>query len=130
MKLILVVEPDDTMRENIGEILEISGYRVEYAVDGLEGLQKLFSLLPDLVVCNKSLPGMAGDELIEALQMSPKTKDIPYILLTPTREVGHLWKNIPAYPINYLSIPFGYERLKNAVESHLKPVRFSLQNVS
>lgn len=130
MKVILVVEADDKMRENIGEILEISGYKVEFAQDGLEGLQKVFSFLPDLVISAVTLPGLSGYEMLESIKSSPKSCEIPFVLLTPDGDGEEIIKGIQAGADNYLSIPFEYGSLVAAVERQLKPRRRPLRNAS
>lgn len=131
MKVILVVEGNDQMRENIMEILEIAGYRVETAVDGLEGLQRVFTVSPDLILCDVNLSGMSGQELLESLKLTPESRNIPFILLTPNNDKGEeIAKGIAAGADNYLSFPFDYSHLTKAVDRHLKMRRLPLKNAS
>ncbi|MBK8503867.1 MAG: response regulator [Saprospiraceae bacterium] len=130
MKVVLVIEEDEQMRENIMEILELSGYHVESALDGLEGLQKIFTVLPDLVICNVVLPGILGYEVLESVRMSPKSSEIPFILLTPDGDGEEIIKSISAGADNYLSIPFEYSHLVDAVERHLQSQHVPMRKVS
>jgi CheY-like chemotaxis protein len=130
MKVVLAIEEDEQMRENIVEILELSGYLVETAEDGLEGLQKVFMVLPDLVICNVELPGISGYEVLEAVRMSPESCEIPFILLTPDGGGQEIIQGISAGADNYLSIPFEYSHLIDAVERHLLSNRNALRRVS
>lgn len=131
MKEILVIEGDEQMRENIAEILEMSGYVVEMAVDGLEGLQKVFSLLPDLVICKIALPGISGYDILEAMKMSPGLREIPFIFLTPNNDDGqNIIRGIALGADNYLSIPFDYAHLIDAVKKHLGQKRRKFKNAS
>lgn len=124
MQLVLVIVADEKMSENIGEILEISGYRVEYAFDGLEGLQKVFSRLPDLVICDIYLPGLVGYEILDSVRSLPDTRDIPFILLTDTiSSSDHNEQE------SFLSIPFDYTQLITAVERHLKAKERSFKKI-
>ncbi|MCB0686564.1 MAG: response regulator [Saprospiraceae bacterium] len=130
MKVVLVIEADEKMRENIGEILEISGYNVEFALDGLEGLQKVFSILPDLVICNINLPGMSGYELVESVHCSPNSNAIPIIILTPNIDGEEVVRSIDSAINTYLTIPFEYGQLVDAVERQLKSRRPSFKTAS
>ncbi len=131
MKEILVIEGDEQMRENIAEMLEMSGYAVELAVDGLEGLQKVFSLVPDLVICKIDLPGISGYDILEAMKMSPGSREIPFIFLTPNNDDGqNIIRGITLGADNYLSIPFDYAHLIDAVEKHLGQKRRKFKNAS
>ncbi len=132
MKVILVVEGNDQMRENIMEILEIAGYRVETAVDGLEGLQKVYTVLPDLILCDVNLSGISGQELMDSLKLSPESRNIPCILLTPNSDNGEeIAKGIATGAESYLSFPFDYAHLTSAVDRQLKMRRrLPLKNAS
>jgi CheY-like chemotaxis protein len=130
MNIVLVVEEDQQMRENIVEILELSGYTVESALDGLEGLQRTFTVLPDLVLCNVALSGISGYEFLEAVRMSPKYKETPFILLTPNSVDEEITKSISAGADHYLSIPFEYSQLVDAVEHHLLSNQIPAREVS
>lgn len=130
MKVVLVIEEDEQMRENIIEILELSGYCVEIALDGLEGLQKVFEVIPDLVICNVSLPGISGYEVVESVRMSPEFSEIPFILLTPNGDGEEIVKGISCGADNYLSFPFEYSHLVGAVEHLLHSNRLRFRRVS
>jgi len=58
--LILVIEDDFRMREVLTEALAIDGYRIECAENGEIGLQKIFELKPDLVLCDIGLRKLDG----------------------------------------------------------------------
>ncbi|MEO6573612.1 MAG: response regulator [Polyangiaceae bacterium] len=62
--------------------LTAAGYRVEEAEDGQEGLDKAFSLLPDVVVMDLSLPVLDGWEAIRRLKKDERTRATPIIALT------------------------------------------------
>ena len=129
MELILVIETDPKMRENIGEILEIAGYRVEYAEDGLEGLQKIFSILPDLVICDINLPGLSASGILDSIGNSPETGKIPFIVLTPNQSRdGQALEQYEGQ--GCLSIPFDYFQLIDAVEEQLKSNQSALTKIS
>jgi CheY-like chemotaxis protein len=64
---ILVVDDDEPTRTIMAEILEEEGYVAEVAADGVEGLQAVEALAPDLVVTNITMPVMDGQALTEVL---------------------------------------------------------------
>jgi len=77
---ILVVEDDPRVRQFIIECLEILGYQVTHAENGLDALGKLDSLRPDLMITDFLMPGMTGAELIE--QARRKFPALPAIIAT------------------------------------------------
>lgn len=81
----LVVDDSMLIRHTVCRFLEGRGFRVESASDGLEALQSLVSLRPDLIVTDVQMPKMDGFELIDALQGRPDTAGIPIVILSRKR---------------------------------------------
>jgi two-component system chemotaxis sensor kinase CheA len=79
---VLVAEDSITSRTLIKSILETAGYRVETAVDGLDGLTKLRGGSFDLVVSDVEMPRMDGFGLTTQLRADKKLSNIPVILVT------------------------------------------------
>ncbi len=73
------------IRHTVCRFLEGRGFRVEAAVDGLEALQIVKTIHPDLIVTDVQMPRMDGFELIDALQASPDTAHIPVVILSRKR---------------------------------------------
>ena len=65
---ILIVEDDDFLRSLAVTKLEKEGFTVEVAVDGNEGLAKITSVKPDLILLDLMLPGVDGFGIMEKLQ--------------------------------------------------------------
>jgi CheY-like chemotaxis protein len=61
--------------------LEERGFAVESATNGVEALQLLERLQPDLIVTDMEMPKMSGSELITALKKNPRTAQIPIIIV-------------------------------------------------
>jgi CheY-like chemotaxis protein len=77
----LVVDDSMLIRYTVCRSLEERGFAVESATNGLEALQILERVHPDLVVTDMQMPKMSGSELITALKANPKTADIPIIIV-------------------------------------------------
>lgn len=60
MKKILVIEDDQILRENTTEFLRGENFEVFVAKDGLEGVQQTLKNLPDLILCDISMPNMTA----------------------------------------------------------------------
>lgn len=78
----LVVDDSMVIRHTICRFLEERGFVVESASDGVEALQVLGRLRPDLVVTDMQMPEMSGGELITALKNNPETAGIPIFIVT------------------------------------------------
>ncbi len=77
----LVVDDSMLIRYTVCRSLEERGFAVESATNGVEALQILLRVRPDLIVTDMQMPKMSGSELITALKRNPETADIPIIIV-------------------------------------------------
>ncbi|HEX8598447.1 MAG TPA: response regulator [Chloroflexia bacterium] len=109
---ILVVEDDILIREVICEILEDAGYQVESATCGSDGLRKVSSVQPALVLLDMRMPGLDGWEFADALKRGER--QVPVVVMTAAVE-GLSWAtSIQAQ--GYISKPFDVDELVTVVE--------------
>jgi two-component system, cell cycle response regulator DivK len=87
--LVLLVDDYPDNRDIYVQFLTYSGLRVEEAENGHQALDKAFSLRPDVIVMDLSLPGLDGWEATRRLKQDPRTRDIPVIALTGHALAGH-----------------------------------------
>jgi len=109
---VLVVEDDPMIRGIEVEYMVSDGHTVETAADGCEGLSKFHAGKFDLVLVDRAMPEINGDQLPEAIkEMNP---DIPVILVTGFTDIlGDDHKRRRANLI--LSKPFSHDSLREAV---------------
>jgi len=69
------------IRYTVCRFLEERGFTVESATNGVEALQILERVHPDLIVTDMQMPKMSGGELITALKKNPETAGIPIIIV-------------------------------------------------
>lgn len=81
MAVALVVDDSMLIRYTVCRFLERHGFTVEPATNGLEALEVLKRVVPDLVVTDMQMPKMSGSELITALKSRPDTAVIPIIIV-------------------------------------------------
>jgi CheY-like chemotaxis protein/CRP-like cAMP-binding protein len=120
MKKILVIEDMADVRENLQELLEISGYQVATASDGAEGVDKALEERPDLILCDVMMPRLDGFTVLNILSKRPETADIPFVFLTAKTEKEDFRKGMDLGADDYLTKPFSVEELLNVVETRLK----------
>lgn len=82
MTNILLVEDNELNRDMLSRRLEKMGYQVELAIDGRDGVDKVLSLRPDLVLMDINMPVLDGWEAVRILKEDTTTKHIPVIALT------------------------------------------------
>ncbi|MGO8795034.1 MAG: response regulator [Candidatus Sulfotelmatobacter sp.] len=77
----LVVDDSMLIRYTVCRFLEERGFAVESATNGVEALQILARVRPDLIVTDMQMPKMSGSELITELKKKPDTANIPIIIV-------------------------------------------------
>ncbi|MCL0065279.1 response regulator [Dehalococcoidia bacterium] len=85
---ILVIDDDPDILEALTTVLESRGYQVATARDGVEGLNRLKTGNPDLIIMDLIMPNMDGFAMYKILRDpdQPEYADIPILLLTSLRE--------------------------------------------
>jgi CheY-like chemotaxis protein/anti-sigma regulatory factor (Ser/Thr protein kinase) len=81
-RLVLVIEDDSDVRYSFGVLLGLLGHRVEEAASGLEGMDKLLALRPDVALIDIGLPGLNGYALARAVRESPGGASLFLVALT------------------------------------------------
>jgi CheY-like chemotaxis protein len=82
MLTILLVDDNRHLQIAFKKVLSSSGYRVELASDGEEGLRLAHSTRPDVILLDMLLPKLGGVEVLRALKADFMTKTIPVIALS------------------------------------------------
>jgi CheY-like chemotaxis protein len=77
----LVVDDSMLIRYTVCRFLEERGFAVESATNGVEAMQILERVTPDLIVTDMQMPKMTGSELITELKTKPQTASIPIIIV-------------------------------------------------
>jgi CheY-like chemotaxis protein len=78
----LVVDDSMLVRHSVCRFLEERGYTVEAATNGLDALELLKRIHPDIIITDMQMPKMSGGELIKALKAEPSTAQIPVVIVT------------------------------------------------
>jgi signal transduction histidine kinase len=117
---ILVVEDDNALLEGVRDILELAGYEVLTATNGLEGLEILRRQTPDLILSDIMMPRMNGHEFYQAVRGHSEWLAIPFIFLTARGEKVDIRLGKRLGADDYVTKPFEEEDLLVAVGSKLK----------
>lgn len=83
MPKILLIEDDDSLRENIAEAFELEGFEVVEATGGREGLELVRRAAPDLIICDVLMPGITGLNVVLQIRALPGAiAQVPIILFS------------------------------------------------
>ncbi len=116
---ILVIDDDKDLRENISEILSLTGHGVMTAVNGREGFDKAVQFLPDVIISDIMMPDTNGVMFLKLLKKENTTKDIPLIFMSGAAIPTKTHQSILTEGYQYLSKPFTEEQLLIAVDKCL-----------
>lgn len=122
MAKILVLEDDDHIRSEIVDWLMFSDYEVISADNGKDGLRLAETESPDLIVSDIAMPGMSGHEVLLEIRSNPQLSTIPFIFVTASAERSSVRRGMDMGADDYITKPFTYDELINAVKSRLEKV--------
>ncbi len=108
---ILLVDDEPDMTRVIGKSLEISGYEVIIANDGIECISKARDEQPDVILLDNVMPNMDGLTALQQLRSSKRTEDIPVIIVTALADEDSIAKALNGGADSYIVKPFDYEML-------------------
>lgn len=116
---VLIVEDHEEMQQFIGSILQ-KRYRLTFATNGKEALEKLKHISVDLIISDVMMPAMDGFTLLEKLKKSKEYQSIPIILLTALADIQYKLKALTIGADDYLKKPFSASELSARAYNLLK----------
>ena len=116
---ILLVEDTDSVVLMLRDYLELSGYKVEIARDGLEGVSKAIALRPDLILMDVQMPGLDGLEATRRIRKESGLKNTPIIALTALAMPSDRERCLEAGMNDYFSKPINLRELVKTMQRHL-----------
>jgi len=120
MKKILVIEDEPQTRRNLATILRMEGYEPLVAEDGRAGLEVAKRELPDLILCDVSMPTLDGYGVLAALREDKVTASTPFIFLTAKSEKRDLRTGMNLGADDYLTKPVPASDLLSAIAARIK----------
>lgn len=120
MNKILVIDDDSAINELIKINLELVGYKVFQALDGIKGFALAKQELPNAIILDVMMPEVDGYTVAQRIRQNPSTKDTPILMLTA---LSQLQDKITGFDIgvdDYLTKPFEMEELRVRLRALLK----------
>src|SRR5437868_9001076 len=112
---ILIVEDEENERTGLAELVSAWGYRAETARDGAEGLDKVTSWAPSIVVTDLKMPRMGGLELLERLATDSQTMAVIVVTAQGTIDSAVQAMRMGAY--DYITKPIDTNRLRTILQN-------------
>ncbi|MGH2594167.1 MAG: response regulator transcription factor [Anaerolineae bacterium] len=117
---ILIIEDDPQIGDVVRLLLEQDGFEVVLALDGLEGLRRLYETQPDLVILDLMLPQMDGWEVCRRIR---ELSIVPVIIMTSRRSDEEKIKGLRMGADDYIVKPFDPQELGARVHAVLRRTR-------
>lgn len=119
-KSILIVEDEPDICEMVRFKLAAEGYECRTTSDGAAALHEIDRRPPDLIILDRMLPGLSGDELMARLRLDPRTRPIPVIMLTAKAEEVDELVGLSLGADDYVCKPFSMKVLIARVAALLR----------
>jgi len=117
MARILIIEDETAIAELERDYLELSGYEVVIAEDGLKGKRAALEDEYDLVILDLMLPGSDGFEICKAVR---EAKDIPILMVSAKKDEVDKIRGLGLGADDYMTKPFSPSELVARVKAHLQ----------
>lgn len=124
---LLIVEDNTEVRENLAEILELYGYEVTEAADGLAGVKAALEAPPDMILCDVMMPELDGYGVLNLLSENERTAGIPFVFITARTEVEDVRRGMNLGADDYITKPFYKDELLTVIRTRLKKSRLRQQ---
>lgn len=121
--IILCVEDEESLRRDIADELAEAGYAVVEARNGEEALDLLRTIRPDLILCDISMPGLNGYDILNAVQAKGSAQaDIPFVFLSALGDPREIVEGKRLGADDYLVKPIDYDLLLVTVHARLRQI--------
>lgn len=117
--LILLVDDEPNLRELLRQMLELGGFDVVEAEDGLEALEKLELVTPDIMILDVMMPNLDGVSLCKKLRAGTSFAGLPIIMVSGKTQQKAVQEGLAAGANQYLCKPITVQELLQSVRSLL-----------
>lgn len=120
MSKVLYIEDHPAQRDILAQMLELNGFEVAVASDGVEGVEKTQAWLPDLILMDLRMPRMDGFEAIKIIRAEQSTAHIPIIAISAWASAKHKERALAAGANEHFTKPVDLNRLLTTIGRYLK----------
>ena len=118
--LVMVVDDSITMRKVTGRVLERNNFEVVTARDGIEALERMEEVVPDLMLLDIEMPRMDGYELATRMKADPRLQNVPIVMITSRTGDKHRERAMEIGVDRYLGKPYQEPELMRNVHELLE----------
>lgn len=119
MQKVLIIDDEAPLRGNIARLLKAEGYSVLEANNSLDGVDIACKEMPDLIICDITMPELDGFGTLFSLRENATTAQIPFIFLTASTQTYDRKWGLELGASDFLTKPFSLNELLAAAKKRL-----------
>jgi response regulator RpfG family c-di-GMP phosphodiesterase len=117
---VLLVDDEPGFAELLRDLLEMDNYEVVTAENGEEGLEKLKTYSPDVIISDVVMPRMSGFEMFKQVKAAPETSSLPFLFITGFQDERVLAEARKIGVFGILRKPIDIEQIENRIREITK----------
>jgi len=117
---ILIIDDEELICSLLASVLQTEGYETLTASDGRHGIKLAREHLPDLIICDVTMPSVDGHATLKTLRQDPSTATIPFIFLSGQSAMSDMRQGMDMGADDFLAKPVMPGELVAAVRSRLQ----------
>ncbi len=118
VQTVLIVEDDKGLQKYLKELLLDNGYSVQVASDGIQALEAVKKMQPDILVLDLGLPNMSGEAV--CLELRKKYPELPVIILTAKDSITDIVQGLNLGADDYITKPFVADEFLARIKARLR----------
>jgi len=124
-KTLLIIDDEEDLRDTVEYKFKAGGFNVVTAVDGLDGLEKLKTVKPDLIILDMNMPRMNGLQFYQKIKGADEKPKHPVLVLTARANMEQLFRDLDVD--GFIVKPFELDQLIKEAETIIKKYSNSIQ---
>jgi chemosensory pili system protein ChpA (sensor histidine kinase/response regulator) len=124
----MIVDDSVTVRKVTSRLMERQGWKVVTAKDGLDAVEQLQDIYPDIVLLDIEMPKMDGFEVLRTARRDARLKNLPIIMITSRTGEKHKQQAFALGVNAYLGKPFQEAGLMSTIEEVLAETKAQVLN--
>lgn len=123
---VLIADDDPYNAKALAALLAREPYRLEFASDGPQAVEKALRLLPDAILLDVMMPGLDGFEVCRKLRLDPRLSEVPILMVTALDDRESRLRGLEAGADDFLSKPVDSLELRARLRTTVRLNRFRL----
>lgn len=116
---IFIVDDDAPNRDLLALQMQRAHFQVKVASNGIEALELIQQVLPDIILLDVMMPGLDGYETCKQIKANPTLRDIPILFLSGLKETDNKVRGFEAGGVDYVAKPVQLPEVLARIQAHL-----------